>query len=64
VMPYSTGCNTSLSNFEATLDYRVTNDPSVIVKFPLKLHPNVLLLAWTTTPWTLSSKPSTVCASK
>lgn len=28
VMPYSTGCTTPLSNFEAALDYRDVNDPS------------------------------------
>jgi isoleucyl-tRNA synthetase len=28
VMPYSTGCTTPLSNFEAALDYRDVNDPA------------------------------------
>lgn len=28
VMPYSTGCLTPLSNFEAGLDYRDVNDPA------------------------------------
>ena len=28
VMPYSTGCTTPLSNFEASLDYRDVNDPA------------------------------------
>ncbi len=55
VMPYSTGCSTPLSNFEANLNYKDTEDPSVIVSFPLEEDPNVKLLAWTTTPWTLPS---------
>ena len=28
VMPYTTGCTTPLSNFEAGLDYRDVNDPA------------------------------------
>lgn len=31
------------------------SDPSIFVTFPLKEDPNVKLLAWTTTPWTLPS---------
>lgn len=34
-MPYSTACNTPLSNFEAGLDYRDVSDPAVTVRlFP------------------------------
>ncbi|KAJ7594319.1 tRNA synthetases class I-domain-containing protein [Mycena floridula] len=55
VMPYSTGCTTPLSNFEAALDYRDVNDPSVTISFPLVDDPSTSLLAWTTTPWTLPS---------
>ncbi|KAL0956430.1 hypothetical protein HGRIS_002578 [Hohenbuehelia grisea] len=55
VMPYSTGCTTPLSNFEAGLDYREVNDPAVTVSFPLVDDPKTSLLAWTTTPWTLPS---------
>ncbi|CEG41858.1 isoleucine-trna ligase [Plasmopara halstedii] len=55
ILPYSTACTTSLSNFEANLDYRDTPDPSVVVTFPLLDEPDVALLAWTTTPWTLPS---------
>ncbi|CAH0517604.1 unnamed protein product [Peronospora belbahrii] len=55
ILPYSTACTTSLSNFEANLDYRETPDPSVIVNFPLVDEPDIALLAWTTTPWTLPS---------
>ena len=55
VMPYSTGCTTPLSNFEAGEDYRDVNDPAVTVSFPLVDDPSTSLLAWTTTPWTLPS---------
>lgn len=55
ILPYSTACTTSLSNFEANMDYRDTPDPSVVVSFPLVDEPDVSLLAWTTTPWTLPS---------
>ncbi|KIY49090.1 hypothetical protein FISHEDRAFT_65541 [Fistulina hepatica ATCC 64428] len=55
VMPYSTGCTTPLSNFEAQLDYRDVNDPAITVAFPLVDDPSTSLLAWTTTPWTLPS---------
>lgn len=56
VMPYSTGCTTPLSNFEAGLDYRDVDDPSVTVSFPIiESDPPASFIAWTTTPWTLPS---------
>ncbi|ORY04507.1 isoleucyl-tRNA synthetase [Basidiobolus meristosporus CBS 931.73] len=55
VMPYSTGCNTPLSNFEASQNYKDVNDPAVVVSFPLVSDAEVNLIAWTTTPWTLPS---------
>ncbi|KAF8160771.1 tRNA synthetases class I-domain-containing protein [Crassisporium funariophilum] len=55
VMPYSTGCTTPLSNFEAGQAYKDVNDPAVTVSFPLVDDPSTSLLAWTTTPWTLPS---------
>ncbi len=55
VMPYSTGCTTPLSNFEASQNYKEVNDPAVIVSFPLDEDPSVCMIAWTTTPWTLPS---------
>jgi isoleucyl-tRNA synthetase len=54
-MPYSTKCTTVLSNFEANQNYKDTVDPSIIVRFPLVEDESVVLLAWTTTPWTLPS---------
>ena len=55
VMPYSTACATPLSNFEANLNYKDVRDPAVVVAFPLADEPDVSLLIWTTTPWTLPS---------
>lgn len=57
VMPYSTGCTTPLSNFEANQEgcYRDVDDPAIVVNFPLEDEPDVSLVAWTTTPWTLPS---------
>jgi isoleucyl-tRNA synthetase len=55
VVPYSVGISTSLSNFEANLNYKVVQDPAVTVTFPLATRPGVSVLAWTTTPWTLPS---------
>lgn len=56
VMPYSTGCTTPLSNFEAGLNYKDVDDPAVTVSFPIvDAEPAVSFLAWTTTPWTLPS---------
>ncbi|KAF6150031.1 hypothetical protein GIB67_002813 [Kingdonia uniflora] len=59
VMPYSTGCKTSLSNFEANSNYKDVPDPDIMVSFPLvdDSH-NASLVAFTTTPWTL---PSNLC---
>ena len=56
VMPYSTGCTTALSNFEAGQNYKDVSDPAVIVSFPMDGDAdNASFLAWTTTPWTLPS---------
>mmetsp|Transcript_6447 Transcript_6447/g.11183 ORF Transcript_6447/g.11183 Transcript_6447/m.11183 type:complete len:1126 (+) Transcript_6447:73-3450(+) len=55
VMPYSTAVHTPLSNFEAKLQYEDVEDPAVVVTFPLVDEPDVSLVAWTTTPWTLPS---------
>lgn len=55
VMPYSSACSTPLSNFESGQNYKDVVDPAVVVSFPLVDDPEVSLLAWTTTPWTLPS---------
>ena len=43
VMPYSTGCCTPLSNFEAGLNYKDVSDPAVMVR--RHLHSAVFYLA-------------------
>ena len=58
VVPYSWGAATPLSNFEANLDYRDTDDPSITVKLEVVESSGPVavgdwLLIWTTTPWTL-----------
>ncbi len=58
VLPYSWGATTPLSNFEANLDYRDTEDPSITVKLAVTegagpVAAGDYLLIWTTTPWTL-----------
>ncbi len=55
VMPFSARLGTPISNFEANLNYKDVDDPSLIVTFPLEDEPEVSLVAWTTTPWTLPS---------
>lgn len=55
VMPYSWRLGTPLSNFEANMDYRSVQDPAVTVSLPVLGNENMVLLAWTTTPWTLPS---------
>ena len=55
VMPYSAKLGTPLSNFEANLNYREVDDPSLTVTMPLSGEENTSLLVWTTTPWTLIS---------
>ena len=54
VMPVSTVLETPLSNFEANMDVREVQDPSVTVLFQLR-HDDSCIAAWTTTPWTLPS---------
>lgn len=55
VMPYSTGCSTPLSNFEAGLNYKDVHDPAIVVSFPIVGDEETSFIAWTTTPWTLPS---------
>jgi len=55
IMPFSTACNTVLSNFEAGSNYKEVPDPAIIVTFPIAGEQNDTFVAWTTTPWTLPS---------
>ena len=68
IQPYCARCGTTLSSHEVAQNYQDTDDPSVWVLFPV--HPgqqvetvdgdawqtpeNLHLVAWTTTPWTLT----------
>jgi isoleucyl-tRNA synthetase len=54
VMSYSSALGSTLSNFEASLDYRDIQDPSVTLRARLAgKFSGSSLLVWTTTPWTL-----------
>ena len=53
VVPYCPRCGTPLSDHEVALGYDEATDPSVFVRMPLVDQPDVSLLIWTTTPWTL-----------
>lgn len=55
VMPFSARLRTPLSNFEANLNYKEVDDPSLTVQLELIDEPGTSLLVWTTTPWTLPS---------
>lgn len=55
VMPYSTALSTPLSNFEKEQNRKDTQDPAIVVAFPLRSQPDTSLLIWTTTPWTVPS---------
>ncbi len=68
VVPYSWACQTPLSNFETRMDnaYRQKASKTAKVKFYLQEIPSflqkfstsetkIVLIAWTTTPWTLPS---------
>lgn len=48
-------CETGLSQHEQADGYQVIKDISVYVLFKLKGRENEYVLAWTTTPWTLSA---------
>lgn len=56
IMPFSTACNTVLSNFEAGSNYKEVPDPAIIITFPVvEDGQETNFIAWTTTPWTLPS---------
>ena len=54
-LAYCPRCATSLSNFEVNQGYKDTQDPSITVRFRVRGHEGLSILAWTTTPWTLPS---------
>jgi len=55
VMPYSWRLSTTLSQSEASANYRDVQDPAVTVRFKLNEKEGTSILVWTTTPWTLPS---------
>ncbi len=55
VMPFSAQLGTPISNFEANLNYKDVDDPSLAVTFAVVGDPETSFVAWTTTPWTLPS---------
>lgn len=60
VVPYSIACGTSLSNFEASQNYKDVSDPAVYWKFKINGSENDYIVIWTTTPWTLPANQA-VC---
>ncbi|MHB1361316.1 MAG: isoleucine--tRNA ligase [Thermoleophilia bacterium] len=55
VVPYCARCGTALSSHEVDQGYKTVEEPSIYVRFPLVDDPDLSLLVWTTTPWTLIS---------
>ena len=55
VMPWCGRCGVGISEMEQKEGYKLIEHRAVFVKFPLHDKPGEHLLAWTTTPWTLSS---------
>ncbi len=55
IVPYCPRCGTALSSHEVAQGYKDVEETSVFVKFPVKGMEKTYFLAWTTTPWTLSS---------
>lgn len=55
VVPYCPRCGTALSSAEVAQGYQDVEDLTAYVKFPLTSEPEVSLIVWTTTPWTLVS---------
>lgn len=53
ILPYCPRCGTPLSSHEVAQGYRRVADPSVFVRMPLADEPELSILVWTTTPWTL-----------
>ncbi len=53
VVPHCPDCETTLSSHEVAQGYRDVVENSIYVTFKLSNEPNVYLIVWTTTPWTL-----------
>jgi isoleucyl-tRNA synthetase len=46
-------CETALSGYEVTDEYRNVKDYSIYIKFQVENEENKFILIWTTTPWTI-----------
>ena len=55
IVPYCPRCGTALSSHEVAQGYKDVKETSCIAIFALADEPDVAVLAWTTTPWTLPS---------
>ncbi|CAK7223694.1 hypothetical protein SCUCBS95973_005266 [Sporothrix curviconia] len=58
IMPFSTALGTPLSHMESKQNEKLTQDPAIVVSFPVlnvEGYENTSLLVYTTTPWTLPS---------
>ncbi|MCC8180339.1 MAG: class I tRNA ligase family protein, partial [Planctomycetes bacterium] len=55
IVPWCPRCGTALSSHEVGQGYKEVADPSAYVGFRSKQDPDLLYVAWTTTPWTLIS---------
>jgi isoleucyl-tRNA synthetase len=57
ILMYCPRCSTPLAKSEIAMDnsYKIVKDITVTVKFKLKNEESTYAIAWTTTPWTLSS---------
>lgn len=58
IMPFSTALYTPLSQMEAKQNEKITQDPAILVAFPVLNQPgyeDTSLVIYTTTPWTLPS---------
>ncbi len=54
IVPYCPRCGTPLSSHEVAQGYKTVKERSAVVRFKIKGE-DAYFLAWTTTPWTLSS---------
>ncbi|MBD3630733.1 isoleucine--tRNA ligase [Cyclobacterium sp.] len=66
IQPYSPAAGTGLSSHELNQPgcYRDVKDTSVTAQFKVKGEPELYILAWTTTPWTLPSNSALAIGEK
>lgn len=60
IMPFSTALCTPLSHMESKQNEKTTQDPALLVAFPIKGRDSSLII-YTTTPWTLPSNLLIAC---